>query len=259
MASAFHRTFIGAVSVLIIPATLGAQERGPRPPGGGPGFLFTMPRVTLGVHGGFNLRRANAGPDDFYDFVTRELTLGRSDFNAFSFGADLDVVFAGPTDLVFSAGHSGTGATSEFRDWVDENDRPITQRTTLATTTFTAAVRVNLAPRGRRIGQFVWLPARLVPYVGIGGGAMKYSLAQDGYFVDARDLSIFRDRLFSHGWTAMALVMAGTDYSIAKRFVVRAEAHYQLAKGKLRYDFVSFDDGLDLSGLQFSLGFHVRM
>jgi hypothetical protein len=245
--------------MLVGPAALAGQQRHGRPPAGGPGFLFRMPRVTVGLRGGFNVRHANAGPDDFYDFVTRELTLGRSDFNAFAFGADLGVALVGPADLVFSAGHSSSAASSEFRDWVDQNDQPITQRTTLSTTALTVAVRWNLASRGRRIGRFVWMPARVLPYVGLGAGAIKYSLAQDGYFVDAQDLSIFRDQLMSRGWTAMGLVLAGTDYSMGKRFLARAEAHYQLATGRLRYDYVDFHDGIDLSGLQLSLGLYVRI
>jgi len=246
-------------AALVVPVTLVAQGLSGRAPTGGPGFLFDMPRVHVGVRGGFNLRRASAGPDGLFTFVTRELTLGRRDFDAFGIGADLGVVLAGPFDLVFGAGHSVNGASSEFRDWVDENERSITQRTTLATTAFTVAARWNLTSRGRRIGRFVWIPARVLPYVGIGAGAMKYSLAQDGYFVDFSDLSIFRARLGSRAWTAMALAMAGTDYSLGKRLFASAEARVLWANADLRGDFVSFDDGIDLSGVQFSLGLHVRI
>jgi hypothetical protein len=260
MAHSFRRTVLGVVSAtLVVPAALGAQERVARPPAGAPGFLFEMPRTTLGLRGGFTLRRANAGPEDFYEFVTRELTLGRSDFNAFNIAAELGVVLAGPADLVFTAGHSTTSASSEFRDWVDQNDRPITQRTSLSTVAFTAAARWNLTSRGRQIGQFVWIPPRLLPYVGAGLGAIRYRLAQDGSFVDSRDLSIFSDRLASGGWTWLALLMAGTDYSLGKRLFASAEARYLWANAVLQQDFVSFDDGIDLSGLQFSLGLHVRI
>jgi len=260
MAHPICRTVLGVVSAaLVLPAALGAQERAARPPTGAPGFLFEMPRTTVGIRGAFNVRRANAGPDDFYEFVTRELTLGRSDFNALSIAAELGVVLAGPADLVFTAGHSATTASSEFRDWVDQNDRPITQRTSLSTLTFTVAARWNLTSRGRQIGQFVWIPPRLLPYVGAGLGAMRYRLGQEGSFVDSRDLSIFSDRLASGGWTWLALVMAGTDYSLGKRLFASAEARYQWANAVLQQDFVSFDGGIDLSGLQFSVGLHFRI
>jgi hypothetical protein len=260
MAPALRRFVLGASLVtLLAPAVLTAQDYPGRSPDGTAGFLLGMPRAYVGVRGGFNLRHANAGPDDFYDFVTRELTLGRSDFNAFSIAADLGYRITGPVDLVLSLGHSSTSAASEFRDWVDPNDLPITQRTTLSTLAVTGALRWNLTSRGRRIGRFVWIPARMVPYVGIGAGAIRYALAQDGYFVDAQDLSIFRDRLSSGGWTHLAMLMAGIDYSVSKRFFTSAEARYVWANADLLRDFVSFDQGIDLSGLQFSVGLHVRI
>ncbi len=243
-----------AVAMLIIPGVLGAQV-----PSGGPGFFFHMPRASIGVRAGLGLPRANAGPDGFFAFATRELTLSKSDFNAFAIRADLDAVLVGPMDVVFGVGYSFASAASEFRDWVDQNDRPITQRTRLSTKTYTAAIRWNITSRGRRIGQFVWMPARVLPYVGVGAGAIRYSLWQDGSFVDVGDLSIFSDRLTSRGWSVMALVMAGADYSLGKRLFASAEARYQWANAKLQQDFVGFDDGIDLSGLQGSLGLHVRI
>jgi hypothetical protein len=258
MASRLERLVSLLAGIVIVPAA-GAQQPPARPPTGGPGFLFQMPRIHLGVRGGFRLARAHAGPDDFYDFVTSQLTLDRSAFDAWSIGADLGVVLFGPADLVFGVTHSSTGASSEFVDWVDENELPIPQHTTLSTTAVTVAARWNLTSRGRRIGRFVWIPARVLPYVGVGGGAIKYALAQDGYFVDVEDLSIFRDRLSSAGWTRIALVMAGVDYGLGKRLFASAEARYSWANADLRDDFVSFEDGIDLSGLQFSLGLHVRI
>jgi hypothetical protein len=258
MAPPFPKFFLGLTAGLLLPASLAAQ-RSDRLPSGGPGFLFDMPRTSIGVRGGFNLRRAGSGPDGFFGFVTRELTLSRRDFDAFSVAADLDVVFDGPADVVFSAGYSKSAASSEFRDWVDQNDQPITQRTTLSTNPLTVAVRVNLASRGRQIGQFAWIPARVLPYVGLGAGVMKYTVAQDGYFVDSRDLSIFRDRLSSKGWAGLVMGMAGIDYSLGKRLFASAEARLFWANAELRQDFVDFDDGLDLSGIHFALGLHYRI
>ena len=243
-----------AATALVIPGILGAQV-----PSGGPGFFFHMPRASIGVRAGLGLPRANAGPDGFFAFATRELTLGKSDFNAFGLRVDLDALLMGPMDVVFGAGYSFAGASSEFRDWVDQNDQPIQQRTRLSTKTYTVALRWNITSRGRRIGQFAWIPARMLPYVGVGGGAIRYSLWQDGYFVDAGDLSIFRDRLSSHGWSTMALAMAGVDYNLGKRFFTSAEARYRWATAKLQQDFVGFNDGIDLSGLQMSLGLHYRI
>ena len=76
--------------------------------------------------------------------------------------------------------------------------------------------------------------------------------------MDFVDLSIFQDELRSDGWTTLALVMAGADYSLGKRVFVNADVRYLWANGELRRDF-SFDDGMDLSGMQFSVGLHVRI
>jgi opacity protein-like surface antigen len=247
---------IGLFAALVLPSALQAQ-RPPRPPDGGPGFLFYTSRVSLGIRGGFNLRFA--GSEIYDSLFTNWLTLDKSDFNAFSVAGDLGVRLTGPVDLVVSGGYSTTSAPSEFNHWVDENEQPITQRTTLSTVPLTLAVRWNLASRGREIGRFVWIPARIVPYIGAGGGVVRYSLVQAGSFVDFADLSIFEDKLTSAGWTPMALVMAGADYSLGKRIFVNADVRYLWANAKLGNDFLGWDDGIDLSGVQFSMGLHVRI
>ena len=247
---------IGLLAALVLPSALHAQ-RPPRPPDGGPGFLFYTSRVSLGIRGGFNLRFA--GSEIYDSLFTNWLTLDKSDFNAFSVAGDLGVRLTGPVDLVVSGGYSTTSAPSEFNHWVDENEQPITQRTTLSTVPLTLAVRWNLASRGREIGRFVWIPARLIPYVGAGGGMVRYSFTQVGSFVDIDDLTIFDGEFRSAGWTPLALVMAGADYSLGKRVFVNADVRYLWANAKMQGNFGQYTDGIDLSGVQFSVGLHVRI
>ncbi len=257
MTAAFRSVvLVGVLTGLVLPAGLQAQRRPPRPPDGGPGFLFHEPRATLGLRGGFNLRHAGSG---IYDFVTSELTLDKSDFNAFSIAGDLGIAVGGPVELVLGGGYTRTSTPSEFRNWVDQNGQPITQRTTLSTVPLTLAARWNFASRGRQIGRFVWMPARVIPYLGAGGGMIQYSLTQTGSFVDSQDLSIFEDEFSSAGWTPLALVMAGADYSLGSRIFVNADVRYLWANGDLQSDFVNWTDGIDLSGVQFSVGLHVRI
>jgi len=257
MSTAFRSlAFAGVVAALAVPAALPAQGRLQHPPQGGPGFLFHAPRVTLGVRGGFNVRAAGSG---IYDFVTSELTLKKSDFNAFSIAGDFGVTIAGPLELVLGGGYTRTSTASESRDYVDQNDLPITQTTTLTTTPLTLAARYYLTPRGRQVGRFVWIPARFMPYVGVGGGMIRYSLEQVGSFVDVADLSIFNDTFKSWGWTPLGMVMAGADYSLGSRVFVNGDVRYLWANGELGPDFLGFPDGIDLSGVQFSLGLHVRI
>jgi hypothetical protein len=258
MATTFRKGLVfGVAAALALPSALPAQRRPQPPPDGGPGFLFHTPRVTVGLRGGFNLRSAARGK--IGTLFTDTLTLGRSAFNAFSIGGDLGVTVAGPLELVLSGGYSRTTAPSEFRNWVDQNDQPITQVTQLETWPWTLAARWYLTSRGRRIGHFVWMPARVMPYVGVGGGAIQYALRQDGSFVDFQDLSIFGDTWESRGWAPLGVAMVGADYSLGTRVVVNADARYLLAKAGLHQDFAAFTDGIDLSGIQFSLGLHVRL
>ncbi len=254
----FRRSFLfGVTAALVVPSALSAQLRPQSLPEGGPGFLFHTPRVTLGVRGGFNIRSAARG--QIGNWLTDTLTMKRSGFNAFSIAGDLGVAVTGPLEVAVSGGYARTTAPSEYRNWVDQNGQPITQTNMLETVPLTVAARWYLTSRGRRIGRFVWVPARVMPYLGLGGGAMHYSLRQAGSFVDIADLSIFSDTYRSSGWTPVGVIMAGADYSLGTRVVVNADARYLRAKAGLNQDFVKLSDGIDLSGVQVSLGLQVRI
>ena len=246
------------VAALIAPTALHAQDTTSTPVGSsGPhGFLFQRPVVTLGIRGGFDLARAQG---DIYNLFTDTLTLNKSDFNTYSIAGDLGVRLSSPLDLVFGVGFTRTSHPSEYRNWVDQNNLPITQQTTLSTVPLTVALRWYLGSPGRQIGRFVWIPARVTPYVGVGGGMVHYSLTQTGSFVDFTDSSVFDATLQSQGWAPVGLAMAGVDYSLGTRVYVNADARYLLAKGTLNQNFVDFKNGIDLSGAQFSLGLHVRI
>ena len=245
------------VAALTAPTALHAQDTISTPVGSsGPhGFLFQRPVVTLGIRGGFDLARAQG---DIYNLFTDTLTLNRSDFNTYSIAGDIGVRLSTPVDLVLGAGFTRTSHPSEYRNLVDQNNLPITQQTTLSTVPLTAALRWYLTSTGRQIGRFVWIPARVTPYVGLGGGMMHYQLSQTGSFVDFADSSVFDATLRSQGWAPVGLAMAGIDYSLGTRVFVNADARYLLAKGTLNRSFSGFD-GIDLSGAQFSLGLHVRI
>lgn len=257
MAKALHsRSFLFVVAAFVLPAAVPAQQRPVRPPQGGPGFLFHTPRVTWGIRGGFNVRSASSG---VYDSVTTWLTLNKRDFNAFSVASDLGVTVAGPLELVLGGGYTARRAQSEFRDYVDQNDQPITQSTALRTVPLTLAARLYLTSRGRQIGRFVWIPTRIMPYIGVGTGVMGYWFEQKGSFVDFADLSIFTDTFRSHGWAPLGMALAGADYSLGSRLFVNADVRYIRANAALHGQFVNFTDGIDLSGVQFSMGLHVRI
>lgn len=219
------------------------------------GFLFAPPMVRLGMRFGFNFARAASG---VFDLATDELTLDRSDFGGFAVGGDLAIRVTDPVDIVLSATHVSSSSKSEFREWEDGDGLPITQRTTFSQTPLTASARFYLTPRGRRIGRFAWVPAKFSPYVGAGGGWIHYQFKQNGSFVDFVDLSIFDATLQSSGWAPVGLVNGGADISLNQRVTFNADVRYQFASADLEQDFISFTDGIDLNGLQLSVGVHFR-
>lgn len=260
--------FFMAAALLWWPARATAQEAAPSPDRLTPqthaavaarqdpdGFLFGPPVVRLGMRFGFNFARAASG---VFDLATDELTLDRGDFGGFAIGGDIAIRVTDPVDIVLSATHISSSSKSEFQDWEDQDGLPITQRTTFSQTPLTASARFYLMPRGRQIGRFAWIPEKFAPYVGAGGGAIYYQFKQNGSFVDFVDLSIFDATLQSSGWASVAMVNAGADLSLNQRVTFNGDVRYQFASADMDQDFRDFTDGIDLNGLQLSVGVHFR-
>lgn len=221
----------------------------------GRGFLFRTPMVNISMRGGFNFARAGS---DLFDLATEELTLDKSDFSAFIIGADVGVRVTDRFDIVGGFAHMATSKSSEYRDWLDENDLPITQRTRFSQTPLTLGARYYLMPRGRQIGQFVWIPTTMSPYIGAAGGVARWEWQQTGSWVDFEDLGIFDDTFESDGWTPIGQAVAGFDYSLGTRVLLNTEARYTFGSGELGRDFDPDFDPLDLSGLQLTMGLKFR-
>jgi len=221
----------------------------------GDGFLFQTPRASLGLHGGFD--RAIAGGDVF-SFVTNQLTLSRADFSSATFGGNLAIRVSPATDIVFDLTYASVARRSEFRDWVDQNNLPIEQTTSLRRLPITASVKHYLTPRGRSIGRFAWVPAARATYVGVGAGMMWYKFHQVGDFVDFQTLNVFPDEFESSAWTPVLHALVGVDVGLGRYFVLTGEGRYTWAKGPMGRDYVGFNR-IDLSGLSVMAGFSIRL
>ena len=217
-------------------------------------FLFRVPRVSLGIRGGYAVARASS---EIFDFTRQELTVERSDFDAPAFGGQLAIRVAPRVDVAVDVSVATTRTKSEFRDWVDNNDLPIEQETEYRRVPLTVGVKAYLKDRGRSVSRFAWIPARWAPYVGAAGGWVWYRFEQVGDFVDYETLDIFADHFNSEGTTPTVHVYTGADWSLGPYFVVTAEARYAWARADMSGDFVDFDP-MDLSGLQASLGISLR-
>ena len=240
-------TAVLLVALAANPVTARAQETGP-------GFLFGAPVGSFTVRGGWALARAQS---DFFAFTTENLTLNRRDFSSPAIDGDFAVRVLSRTDVLISSGLSGMKRRSEFRHFIDNNDQPIEQTTTFRRVPITIGVKQYLTSTGRSIGKFAWIPSRVAPYVGAGGGTMFYSFRQEGDFINFQTNDVFPSYYSSNGWTSTAYATAGVDYSLGPRFALTSEARYTWSSAELSRDFSGFGR-LDLSGLSTTVGLAVR-
>jgi opacity protein-like surface antigen len=216
-------------------------------------FLFGRPNTSVGIRGSWIF--AGAG-SDLFDFITRQLTLDKRNFNTPAFAAD--VAFNVSSRLQVEAGFefSRMEQGSEYRDFVDNNLLPIEQTTSLNATHIMGGVRYALSPRGREISRLVWIPSKVVPYVGAGAGVVYYQFRQYGDFVDFVDNSVFYESFNADGWAPTAHVFGGVDVQLHRGLYVSIQGRYTKAAGGLSPDFIDFDP-IDLSGFRLSAGINV--
>jgi hypothetical protein len=221
--------------------------------GSTPDFLFGRPDGWVGVRTGRFFPRAGS---DWYAFVTDQLTVDRQDFRAADISADIGIALSRKVDVVAGVGVTTRAVGSEYRRFVDNNRLPIMQDTRLQTVGLTGSARLALWDRGREVGQLAFVPRRVVPFVGAGGGALWYRLEQTGDFVDFVDLSVFPSTFESRGWAPTAHVLTGVDVRVARRILLTVDGRYQWAAATLTSTWVDFDP-IDLSGFRLTGGINV--
>lgn len=221
----------------------------------GDGFLFKKPAASWGFHAGYDHAFASG---DLFAFVTRQLTLNRSDFGSVTFGSTLALHGGVRTDVVLDVSYADVSRNSEFRNWVDQNNLPIQQTTALRRMPITIGLRHYLTLPGRAIGQFAWIPAARTTYVGAGLGLMEYKFHQVGDFIDFQTLNVFHDDFQTEAWTPTVHVLAGMELTVGQFFVLTGEARYTWAKGPIGQDFAGFHR-IDLTGLSLTTGFAFRL
>ena len=242
--------------VLLLTATPAFADQQTSPaqvPRSAPDFLFGRPDGSVAVRGSWLFARAGS---DWYDFVTRQLTLEDSDFNAPAFAADVGIALTRRLDVVGGFEYSGVETSSEYRDFVDNFRQPIEQRTRLRELNLSGSLKYALFDRGREVGRFAWVPRTIVPYVGAGGGMLWYDMRQFGDFVDFQDSSIFTDAFSARGWTPSAHILGGVDIRVFRRLYLNVDARYLWAAGDLGSDWIDFDP-IDLTGTRLSAGINV--
>jgi hypothetical protein len=232
-----------------------AQDQGrPRPhPGSTADFLFGAPRGSAAVRGSWVFARAGS---DLFDFVTDQLTLEGRDFNAPAISGEVGFAIGPRLEVLGGVEWSKSSTPSEYRRFVDNNNLPITQQTSLENLHLSGSIRFALRPRGQSISRLAWIPRAVTPYVGAGAGAVRYEFTQSGDFVDFVDLSVFPDLFVSKGWAPSAHVFGGADLQIFRLLFLQLEARYLWSSGELGPDFIDFDP-IDLAGFRTTAGISV--
>ena len=221
----------------------------------GDGFLFRAPNGSFGIRAGFDHAMANS---DVFNYFTKELTLRRSDFSSAMVGAYVGIHVSPRNDLVFDFTYANVSHGSEYRDWIDQNNQPIAQTTSLRRIPITVGLRHYLGARGRAIGRFAWIPMAQTPYVGVGAGVMQYRFRQVGDFVNLQTLNVAFDELESKAWTPVVHALAGMDFSLGRFFLLNGEVRYTWAHGPMNRDHIGYNK-IDLSGLSATAGFSFRL
>jgi len=235
-----------AATLFLVPAA--------RAQAAGDGFLFRKPAGSMRIWTGYDRDFANS---PIFKFVTDTFTLSKSSFGAFAIGADVTAWVAPRMELMFSGSWAGSKAGSEYRNWTDNSGQPIRQTTSLERVPLTASLKVYLVDPGQAIGHFAWVPTRLAPFVGVGGGLMWYRFQQYGDFINYADSTISNDQLASDRWTGTLHAFAGLDVALGPRYILTGRAQYTWAKSELGSDFVG-PNSVDLSGLAITVGAGVR-
>ena len=242
-----------AAAAFAAPAAADGQRTAPPIQRPEPDFLFGRPDGSVAIRGSWLFARAGS---DWYDFVTDRLTLDDEDFNAPALAVDVGIAVAPRLDVVVGLDFSQTTAASEYRDLVDNQRLPIEQQTRLREVNLSGGVRYALTSRGREVGRLAWVPRRVVPYIGAGGGILWYDVRQSGDFVDFVDSSIFTDVFESRGWTPSVQVLGGVDVRMFRRLYLNLDVRHLWASGDLGGTWIDFDP-IDLTGLRVAAGINV--
>lgn len=245
------RSMLAAFAGLAVAATTALAQ----PEGSGRGFLFGAPSGSLTIRTGYS--GATAG-SDIFSFVTNELTLRKGDFASLGVGADLSFAISPRFDVMLSVDYDGMEKQSEFREWIDNDGRPIEQKTAFGRQSYLISAKYYIMPYGRTLGRLAWVPLKFAPWVSAGVGKMAYTFSQNGDFIDyERNNKVFYDSFKSSRWGTSGQLSAGLDVALNQRFVMQTQARYLMGKASLENDFSGFDP-IDLSGVGVMAGLTIR-
>jgi outer membrane protein W len=220
------------------------------------GIAMAAPAAAQAVHslhlgaGLFAPRSYDARPaDDVWVENLNTLSFEIKDFRGLVVNGEWTVTFNERVEVGLGGGVYQRSAGSFYRDYVNLNGAEIEQEFKLRVAPVTAVVR--FLPFGRA--------GKLQPYVGGGVSAMNFRYSEVGEFVDFFDrFSVFRDRYVASGTAIGGVALGGLRLPLGGDiYALNTELRYQFGKGDLK-DNGFLTEKIDLSGLNFTVGFQVR-
>lgn len=247
----------GAALVAAAAMPLGAQ-------GTGNGYLFGVPSGRLTIRAGYAIAGANSAA---FDDARRFLTLDKRDFNGPTVGAEIAFRVMPQLDFTLDGAWAGVNRESHYRDFVDVDGLEIEQTTDLRRVPLTANLRAYLVPRGRSVGRLAYIPTKVVPWVGVGGGMTWYKFQQSGDFLNVplcnelqtdEACAVYNDRVESSGWGPALQGTGGVDVTLTPRIAITGDARYVWSRASMDESFAGYDK-IDLSGVSVALGLTFRL
>jgi len=233
MRSLLTRSLTLALLVLALGA-LQAEAQGNWQPGD-----FGSVRLRLGLW-------EPEGDSEYWDDTFAVFTGSAGDFQDLTFGFDYLWRASANSGLQFGTTFYSGQATQAYWDYVDLDGFDISHGTSLDTWDLNALYVF-------RYGDW---SSPIIPYAGLGGGILFWSLEEAGDFIDfsTPENEIYFADYYAEGWTWEALAMVGVEVPLGFRWSFFGEGRYRYAEDELGDDFSGFGT-LDLSGWEFAAGF----
>ncbi len=160
------------------------------------------------------------------------------------------MTFSDRVELALAGGYYRRSVHSFYTDYVNSNGRDIEQDLRLQVVPMSAIVR--FLPVGRA--------GKAQPYLGGGVSALRWRYSEIGEFVDFNNnFAVFRDRYIANGTTLAPVVLGGLRLPLGGDvYALNGELRYQFGSGDLGANSGFLTEKIDLSGLNFTVGFQIR-
>jgi len=188
--------------------------------------------------------------DDVLIEDQKSLVFDIKDFRGGLVFGEWNMTFSERVELSLGAGFYRRTVPSVYRDYVDNDRSEIEQDLRLQVVPLSAVVR--FLPVGRA--------GQVQPYLGGGVAALRWRYSEIGEFIDFNDnFAVFRDRYIATGTTVVPVLLGGVRMPIkGDIYALNAELRYQIGNGNLGKNTGLLTESIDLSGLNFTLGFQIR-